>query len=100
MIKRIVRISFHPEKVNDFLNWFNTHQQHIRNFEGCVHLELWRDVDYPNIFYTFSIWENAESIEKYRQSEIFNKVWSYTKALFNDKPMAFSAIEQPINQKI
>jgi len=96
MIRRIVRMSFHPDKVEDFLNWFSSHKEHIRNFDGCEHLELWQDFNQPNVFYTFSIWKDEASIEKYRNSEIFNKVWSYTKQLFNDKPIAFSASQKLI----
>lgn len=95
MIKRIVKMSFHPDKVEAFLEWFNQHKNHIRNFEGCIHLELWRDKHSPNIFYTYSIWKDEQSIENYRNSELFNQVWSYTKQLFNDKPLAFSvSLEQ------
>jgi len=94
MIKRIVTMHFHPNKVNDFLEWFEQHYEHIRNFEGCTHLELWRDVQQPNVFYTYSIWKDEASIEKYKNSELFQKVWSYTKQLFNDKPQAFSAYQE------
>lgn len=91
MIKRIVRMSFHPHKVNDFLQWFYVHKDKIQNFEGCTHLELWKDAEQDNVFYTYSIWKDVESIEKYKQSEIFKKIWTHTKTMFNDKPMAFSA---------
>lgn len=92
MIKRIVKMSFHPDKVNTFLNWFDEHKEQIKNFEGCAHLELWRDTQQPNVFYTFSIWKDEISIEKYKNSELFKVVWSFTKQLFNDRPFAFSAL--------
>ncbi|RME19766.1 MAG: antibiotic biosynthesis monooxygenase [Bacteroidetes bacterium] len=96
MIRRIVKMTFQKDKTDDFLKWFEEHKDKIKNFEGCLHLELWRDAEQPNIFYTFSIWDSHESIEKYRQSEIFQKVWNYTKTLFRDKPMAFSATQEII----
>lgn len=96
MIRRIVKMTFQKDKTDDFLKWFEEHKNKIKNFEGCLHLELWRDAEQPNIFYTFSIWDSQESIEKYRQSEVFQKVWSYTKTLFQDKPMAFSATQEII----
>jgi len=40
--------------------------------------------------YTYSIWENEEALEVYRQSELFQNVWSQTKVLFQGKPQAFS----------
>lgn len=91
MINRIVRMSFQEEKVQEFLDWFNTHKEKIKNVEGCLHLELWQDVHQPNVFYTYSIWKEEAAIENYRQSELFQTVWAYTKQLFNDKPQAFSA---------
>ncbi|GAB4200213.1 MAG: putative quinol monooxygenase [Bacteroidia bacterium] len=96
MIRRIVKMTFQKDKTDDFLKWFEEHKNKIKNFEGCLHLELWKDAEQPNIFYTFSIWDSQESIEKYRQSEVFQKVWSYTKTLFQDKPMAFSATQEII----
>ncbi|MGK7389909.1 MAG: putative quinol monooxygenase [Candidatus Cyclobacteriaceae bacterium M2_1C_046] len=90
MIIRIVRMSFQPSKVNQFLEVFEENNVSIRNFRGCTHLELHRDVNKPNIFATYSFWEKAEDLEKYRKSELFEKVWSKTKPLFNDKPQAFS----------
>lgn len=93
-------MSFHPDKVQDFLAWFDLHKNKIATFEGCLHLELWRDAQHANIFYTYSIWLDETCIEKYRNSELFNEVWAYTKQLFNDKPHAFSAtLEITVNTK-
>ncbi len=91
MIQRIVRMSFDPEKIDEFLTWFNQHKNKIRNFPGCTYLELWQDEQQKNILYTFSIWEKEEDINHYRNSELFNIVWHKTKQMFNDKPSAFSA---------
>lgn len=90
MIKRIVRMSFHSEKVEEFLSVFNANKDLIGNFNGCSHLELWNDIDHPSVFFTYSYWESEEFLEKYRQSELFNSVWSKTKILFNEKPQAWS----------
>ncbi len=93
MIRRVVRMSFYPEKVKDFLDCFNKHKDRIRQFEGCMHLELWRDTQRSNVFYTYSLWQDEISIENYRNSELFNEVWIYTKQLFNERPIAFSGIK-------
>jgi heme-degrading monooxygenase HmoA len=42
------------------------------------------------VFFTFSIWENEEALENYRQSELFRSTWSKTKVLFSDKPNAWT----------
>ncbi|EAZ80306.1 putative quinol monooxygenase [Algoriphagus machipongonensis] len=92
MIIRIVRMAFQPEKVEDFLQNFELHKKSIRNFPGCQHLELWQDPNQKNIFLTHSQWESEAHLNQYRDSELFKSVWKFTKALFQDKPMAFSSI--------
>ena len=94
MIIRIVKMSFHPEKVNEFLTLFAENKLHIRHFEGCSHLQLYNDLNCPSIFFTYSYWNNEESLNNYRKSELFNRVWNKTKILFSDKPDAWSLIEK------
>lgn len=81
---------FHEDKIADFLANFETVKHHIRSFEGNQFLELYQDKNDPRIFFTYSYWENEAALEKYRNSILFNEVWSYTKALFSDKPEAWS----------
>lgn len=81
---------FHEQNVQEFLEIFNSSKLKIRNFDGCHHLELMRDVMHGNVFYTLSQWESSEALENYRQSELFKSTWAKTKVLFSDKPMAFS----------
>ncbi|WP_236025556.1 putative quinol monooxygenase [Algoriphagus oliviformis] len=88
---RIVRMSFRPEAVEAFLENFETHRHSIRNFPGCLHLELWQDYTEKNIFTTYSHWDSEKSLQQYRDSELFNSVWSATKLLFDARPLAFSS---------
>jgi quinol monooxygenase YgiN len=90
MIVRIVRMTFHPEKVEEFIEIFRSSKNFIRSFEGCVYVELWRDAQMPNVFATHSHWESLEALERYRQSDLFQRTWAKTKPLFADKPLAFS----------
>lgn len=91
MLVRIVRMTFRPESVPDFLQNFELNREMIRNYPGCKHLELWRDHHFENIFITYSYWENEDALNQYLDSELFKSVWSYTKALFAEKPQAFSS---------
>lgn len=91
MLIRIVRMTFKPEGIPAFLEIFEFHKNSIRNFPGCSHLELWKDFSSENIFLTCSHWDSEEALNKYRDSELFKSVWSYTKALFAEKPQAFSS---------
>ncbi|PZX51864.1 quinol monooxygenase YgiN [Algoriphagus ratkowskyi] len=91
MLIRIVRLTFRPDAVEDFLENFHVNKQSIRNFPGCLHLELWQDENEKNIFITHSHWESEEYLNQYRDSELFKSVWTFTKALFSERPVAFSS---------
>ncbi|WP_271406843.1 putative quinol monooxygenase [Tenacibaculum soleae] len=90
MFVRIVKMSFHSEKTEEFLTNFNTKKEFIRNSTGCRLLELYRDKNNSDIFFTYSYWETEQDLENYRNSDLFKGVWAQTKILFNDKPVAWS----------
>lgn len=90
MIKRIVKMTFQPDQVPVFLDIFETSKNLIRQFPGCQHVELLRLSVANNVFFTFSLWENEQALEAYRQSALFRTTWSKTKVLFADKPEAWS----------
>ncbi len=90
MLVRIVKLTFKKENISSFELVFEETKQHIRNFEGCNFLELYQEVKRPNVFFTYSHWDNAESLEKYRNSEFFKSVWAKTKILFDARPEAWS----------
>ncbi|WP_179010017.1 putative quinol monooxygenase [Winogradskyella forsetii] len=90
MLVRIVKMSFEPSKIEEFLANFETVKEKIRNFEGCQFLELYRDQNTTNIFFTYSYWDSEEDLNNYRHSELFKGVWAKTKPLFNGKPEAWS----------
>jgi quinol monooxygenase YgiN len=81
---------FQEDKVADFLKIFDESKAQIRAMEGCRYLELMRDVNQPSVFMTHSHWVSEDDLNNYRDSELFKRVWSETKVLFADKPMAFS----------
>ena len=83
-------MSFEPEKIQDFLSTFNAHKVKIKNFKGCTHLELLQDKNNDNVFFTYSHWDDEQSLENYRDSDLFKNVWAKTKKLFNDTPEAWS----------
>lgn len=93
MIKRIVKMSFEPHKIDTFKAIFKSNSKHIKSFPGCSHVELLQDQNNPSIFFTYSLWENEDCVENYRQSELFTNVWAATKVLFNDKPQAWTVKE-------
>tara|TARA_R100001369_G_scaffold38246_1_gene63768 strand:- start:11169 stop:11465 length:297 start_codon:yes stop_codon:yes gene_type:complete len=90
MFVRIVKMGFQPEKVNTFLNDFEHVKSKVRGFEGCLFLELYRDKNNTNLFFTYSYWEDEQALENYRNSDLFKGVWKNTKQYFNQKPEAWS----------
>ncbi len=90
MFVRIVKMSFHPQHVSAFLDNFELMKEKIRNAPGNRLLELYRDKNNPDIFFTYSYWESEDDLENYRQSALFDEVWTFTKQLFNAKPEAWS----------
>ena len=90
MFTRIVKMSFHEENIPAFLENFEIIKGKIRNAPGNRLLELYQDKTKKCIFFTYSNWETEEDLENYRKSELFNSAWTFTKKLFNDKPVAWS----------
>lgn len=87
---RIVKMSFEPSKIDEFLSNFEANKHKIRAFEGCCFLELYRDKHNSNIFFTYSYWNSEDHLNTYRHSDLFKSVWAKTKPLFNAKPEAWS----------
>ena len=87
-------MEFNPEKVNDFLALFEIVKGKIINCEGCLHLELCKDVSFDHVYYTFSKWESEKHLNNYRHSDFFEDTWTKTKALFGGKPLAYSLVSQ------
>jgi len=94
MIKRIVKMSFHPDKVSEFKEVFKANWKLIAGFRGCKHVELLQDKEHSNIFFTYSVWEHEVYLDEYRKSPLFEAVWGKTKLLFNAKPEAWTVTEQ------
>ena len=90
MIVRIVKMSFHEDKISNFLENFEAIKEKIRNVPGNRLLELYQDKSDQTIFFTYSYWETGQDLENYRNSELFFEIWTDTKKLFNDKPEAWS----------
>ncbi|HEY1038104.1 MAG TPA: antibiotic biosynthesis monooxygenase family protein [Bacteroidia bacterium] len=90
MITRIVKMTFVPERVSEFLEVFDANKERIAGFEGCTHLKLLHDINDPSIFFTYSHWDSVEHLNKYRDSDLFAGVWNQTKILFAAKAEAWS----------
>ena len=93
MIKRIVKMSFDPGKLDQFYALFKSSKSTILDFDGIHQVNLYRDNKEKNVLFTISEWDNENSLNNYRNSDFFDKTWQKTKALFIDKPQAWSISE-------
>ncbi|WP_394749310.1 putative quinol monooxygenase [Spongiimicrobium salis] len=95
MLVRIVKLIIKKENITSFEQNFEENKHRIRNFKGCSLLELYQDRDDPSIFFTYSYWDSEDSLQAYRNSDLFQGIWKKTKLLFAGKPEAWS-----INKKV
>lgn len=98
MLVRVVKMIFREDAVEAFQQLFESRKELIRTFEGCNHLELWRDKTNKNIFFTYSLWQSEEALNNYRQSHFFDDTWFQTKQLFAGKPEAWSVQQMVVMQ--
>ena len=90
MLVRVVRMTFRPEAVPDFLALFERTAPRIRAAPGCHRLDLWRDAADPARFATHSLWTDAAALDAYRASSLFRTTWAATKPLFAEPATATS----------
>jgi quinol monooxygenase YgiN len=90
MITRVVKLTFRPECVAEFMDIFEESKAFISSFEGNLYLALMVDKNNKNIYFTISQWQAIENLEDYRTSDYFISLWSRTKALFAEKAQAWT----------
>ncbi len=90
MITRFVKLTISEDKIDVFKKIFETNQVHILNSVGCLHAEVYQDINDKSIFFTFSKWGSEEDLNAYRNSDLFEGIWKETKKCFSGKPEAWS----------
>lgn len=92
MLVRLVKLTILSAEIETFKSHFEQVKDRIRAFDGNHLVELYQDLNNPQIFFTHSLWESVEDLENYRQSAFFEDVWRYTKTLFAEKAEAWSVL--------
>ena len=87
-LTRIVKLSILPSKQISFEQFFGENRNIILSFKGCKHVELLKSPG--DIYFTYSIWDDETSLNAYRNSTSFERIWSKTKTYFSGKPEAWS----------
>ena len=97
MIKRIVKMKFKREKIEEFKKIFFEYKAKILQFNGCHHVELLHDCYDETIICTMSLWDNDQCLQDYRNSDFFKVTWSKTKNLFEARAEAnsYNIVEEP-----
>ena len=95
MITRVVKMTFRPDKSEEFLHiFYETQRVIIHQFEGCQKLDLLRDSKNPDQYFTVSHWKTEEDLERYRASDYFKKTWPTVRALFSERAQAWTLTPQ------
>lgn len=77
-------------EISNYTKFIGSVQNDIRNFEGCEHLKILNDINDKTIFFSYSYWQDEESLENYRKSDFFQSIWPEIKQWFVAKPEAWS----------
>jgi quinol monooxygenase YgiN len=85
MVTRIVKLTMHDYNTEKFKTYFATVSKMIRTQEGCQLLQAWQDIHHPEIFFTYSVWNGEEDLNKYRDSAFFLEFWKTVKPWFSAK---------------
>ncbi|MBN8706400.1 MAG: antibiotic biosynthesis monooxygenase [Bacteroidetes bacterium] len=90
MIIRIVKMKFHPDYCEQFIQVFHKTRPVILTFDGCLEVKLLQSETEPTIFSTFSRWDSVTHLDHYRFSEFFKLTWSTIKPWMVEKADAVS----------
>jgi len=90
MVTRIVKLTFHEDKIDGFIAFFDTINTKVSRYEGCNGMRLLRDIHRPEVVFTYSYWDSEDALNNYRDSELFGTVWPTIKPWFSEKPEAWT----------
>jgi (4S)-4-hydroxy-5-phosphonooxypentane-2,3-dione isomerase len=93
MIVRIVKMEFQQKEIKSFIEMFNSIQDKIVNFDGCMGVELLNSVDSDAVYFTYSTWKSQRHLENYRNSKLFKETWAKTRKMFSNKAEAWSLVK-------
>lgn len=90
MLIRIVKLTLKEENAKEFEQTAKANHAKIIAFEGCQHLEMYKDTSQPFIFFTYSQWKDENALNNYRNSTLFKSIWANVKPWFAAKAEAWS----------
>ncbi len=92
-ITRIVKMTYKPEHINDFANYYNSIKSKVAGQPGCRGVKLLKEIGETGVFFTYSHWDSVEDLNNYRNTEAFGEIWPTVKNWFAAKAEAWSLNE-------
>lgn len=90
MIVRLVSLKVDQERVEDFRKFFEGLYAGIKAHQGCLYLQLVRDLEGLGEYFTISVWESLETLDNYRNGPFFKETWPKVKTFLREKAWAQS----------
>jgi quinol monooxygenase YgiN len=81
MIVRWVSLPLRPDSSTAFERLYRASAPRVRQRPGCLAVYLLRHPDDEDTYVTLSLWQDAASLETYRESNVFGEIWPQVKAL-------------------
>ena len=83
-------MEFQEVELDYFLALFESIKLKVNDTEGCTGMKLLYSEEQPNVVFTYSIWENVEALNAYRNSPFFKDMWADIKPRFSKPAKAWS----------
>lgn len=83
-------MTFKKDHIEGFQRIFQLSKEAIKNFEGCLYVELCRDTSDENVYFTYSHWASEEALDTYRNSQFFKSTWNEIRTFFSAKAEVYS----------
>jgi quinol monooxygenase YgiN len=78
------------ESVEKFTAYLDTVKDDIKAFNGCEHLDVFRDKENKSIYFSYSIWKSEWHLNRYRKSPFFQETWGTLKQWFSKDTQAWT----------
>lgn len=83
-------MTIQPSQTIQFEKIFEHSGELILAYDGCIDVQLLKDVNQTNVYFTLSKWSTETALNNYRSSDFFKLTWSKVKLLFAEKAEAWS----------
>lgn len=76
-----VRIEIKEDKIDEFVEFLSSFRERLRKEEGCISLNLYRDIEDPNNYGVISEWKTRDYMERHFKRKQFSLLVGAAKVL-------------------